>query len=425
MNRTINAVLLCLLLGACQQALGQRGQITLGPSAQTITLTGIGPDANGNGQSHLIWNDCSFDGSNTNCTLSGPFTGLGPGGTWNLARTYPGNGPAPVIATTAPGSDLFSPSWTSGSVLWTFNESNGTSVTFYYLTGQILFIPGQASCTGNPPSCAVGSVGQTPGATITGVVNGTFNPLPQVQTAITAGSYGGSASIAPATWIEIYGLNVGTSTPGYEWAGSDFQGSNAPTALAGTTVTVGGKLAFVDYVSPGQVNAQVPSNIETGQQQVVVTTAGGSGDPFNVNVNSTQPGLLASPPFDIKGTQYVVALFPTQFYVLPPGTISGVASKRAVPGDTILLYGVGFGALSDGTPAGVIDSAQNNINASFTISIAGAPAQIAYSGLTPGFVGLYQINVVVPNIAPNDQAPLTFSVNGTPGTQTLYLAVGS
>ena len=158
---------------------------------------------------------------------------------------------------------------------------------------------------------------------------------------------------------------------------------------------------------------------------MVVTTAGGASDPLNVNVNATQPGLLAPPPFDIKGTQYIVALFPNQFYVLPPGTISGVASKRTVPGDTILLYGVGFGGLSDGTPAGVIDSAQNNINASFTISIGGAAADIAYSGLTPGFVGLYQINVVVPNIAPNDQAPLTFSVNGTPGTQTLYLAIGS
>jgi uncharacterized protein (TIGR03437 family) len=389
-----------------------------------MTLTGIGPDANGNGQSHLTWNDCSFDGTNTNCTLSGPFTGLGPGGTWNLALAYPGNGPSPATAITAPGSDLFSISLSSGRVTWNFNESNGTSVTFYYLTGEILFVAGQTSCTGNPPSCAVGSVGQTPGAAITGLVNGMFNPLPQLQTVITAGSYGGSGSIAPATWIEIYGLNVGT-TLRQVWGSSDFHGSNAPTTLAGTTVTVGGQSAFVDYVSPGQVNAQAPSNIGTGQQPVVVTTAGGSSDPFNVNVNATQPGLLAPPVFDIHGTQYVVALFPNQSYVLPPGTISGVASKLAVPGDTILLYGVGFGGLSDDTPAGVIDSAQNKINASFTISIGGAAAQIAYSGLTPGFVGLYQFNVVVPNIAPNDQAPLTFSVNGTPGTQTLYLAIGN
>ena len=84
-------------------------------------------------------------------------------------------------------------------------------MTFYYLTGSIFFIQGQFSCTGSPVSCDPGTVGQTLGTTETGVVNGTFNPLPQIQTVITAGSYGGSASIAPATWVEIYGLNVGTT----------------------------------------------------------------------------------------------------------------------------------------------------------------------------------------------------------------------
>jgi uncharacterized protein (TIGR03437 family) len=423
MNRTIHAIVFCLLLGTGRQALAQRGQITLGQSAQTITLTSLGPDSSGNGQSRLTWNSCSFDGTNTSCTLSGPFTGLGPGGTWDLALTYPGNGPSPVTAITAPGSDFYTVTWSSGSVTWVFNESNGTTVTFYYLTGSIFFVQGQFSCTGNPTSCDPGTVGQTLGTTETGPVNGSFNPLPQIQTVITAGSYGGSASIAPATWIEIYGLNVGT-TRRYVWAGSDFHGSDAPTALAGTTVTVGGQLAYVDYVSPGQVNAQVPSNIGTGQQPVIVTTAGGSSDPFNVNVNSTQPGFLAPPAFDIKGTQYVVALYPNQLYVLPGGAIPGLASKRALPGDTILLYGVGFGGVSDGTLAGVIDAGQNQVNSSLKISIGGATAQIAYAGLTPGFVGLYQINVVVPNISPSDQAPLTFTLDGTPGTQTLYLAIG-
>ena len=188
---------------------------------------------------------------------------------------------------------------------------------------------------------------------------------------------------------------------------------------------MGGQPAYVDYVSPGQVNAQVPSNIGTGRQPVVVTTAGGSSDPFNVNVNATQPALLAPPAFDIKGTQYAVALYPNQLYVLPTGALPGLASRRALPGDTILLYGIGFGGVSDGTLAGVIDAGQNQVNASLKISIGGAAAQIAYAGLTPGFVGLYQINVVVPNISPSDQAPLTFTLNGTPGTQTLYLAIGS
>lgn len=423
MNRGIIATFLCL--AGWVPAHAQTGTITLGQSTQTITLTGLGPDSSGNGTSRLTWSDCTYNGTDTTCTLSGPFTGLGPGGTWDLSLTFPGNGPSPATAITAPGSNLFSISLSSGRVTWVFQESNGTTVTFYYLTGDIYFIADQTNCTGNVSSCDPGTVGQTPGATETGPVNGSFNPLPQIQAAVTAESYGGFASIAPATWMEIYGLNLATNTLGQVWASSNFQGNHAPTSLANTTVTVGGQSAFVDYVSPGQVNVQVPSNVATGTQPIVVTTEGGSSAPFSVTVNATEPGLLAPPSFNVNGTQYAVALLPGPIYVLAPGAISGVPSQRALPGDTIILYGIGFGGVSDGTSAGVIDSNQNKIDASLAIAIGGASAQVAYAGLTPSFVGLYQFNVVVPDVPANDHTPLTFTVNGTSGTQTLYLAIGN
>ncbi len=423
MNRGIITSFLCLAVWA--PAHGQSANITLGQSTQSITLTGLGPNSSGDGTSRLTWSDCSYDGTDTTCTLSGPFTGLGQGGTWDLSLTYPGNGPSPATAVTAPGSNEFSLSLSSGSVTWNFEESNGTTVTFYYLTGSIFYIADQTTCTGNVSSCSVGAVGQTPGATESGPVNGTFNPLPQIQAAVTAESYGGFAAIAPATWIEIYGLNLATNTTGQVWASSNFNGNNAPTTLANTTVTVGGQSAFVDYVSPGQVNVQVPSNVSTGAQPVVVTTLGGSGAPFSVTVNTTEPGLLAPPSFDINGTQYAVALLPGTIYVLPSGAVTSVPSQLALPGQTIILYGIGFGAVSDGTMAGVIDQGQNKIDASLAVAIGGATAQVAYAGLTPGFVGLYQFNVVVPDVPANDKTPLTFSVNGTAGTQTLYLAIGN
>ena len=90
--------------------------------------------------------------------------------------------------------------------------------------------------------------------------------------------------------------------------------------MGGTTVTVGGESLFIDYVSPGQVNGQVPSDVATGPQQVIVTTAAGSSAPFTINVNPTEPGLLAPAPFKISGIQYAVALFSDGFYDLPPGS---------------------------------------------------------------------------------------------------------
>jgi uncharacterized protein (TIGR03437 family) len=265
-------------------------------------------------------------------------------------------------------------------------------------------------------------VGDTPGATETGPVNGSFDLTPTIQTVISAGAYGGFTSIAPATWIEIYGQNLALTTTG--WTG-DFQGNNAPISVGGTTVTVGGESLFIDYVSPGQVNGQVPSDVASGSQQVIVTTAAGSSAPFTINVNPLEPGLLAPPSFDINGTQYAVALFSDGFYVLPPGLISDIASRRAVPGDVIMLYGIGFGPVSDNTLAGVIDQAANQLNATLDISIGGVSAKIQYAGLTPGVVGLYQFNVVVPNISPNDKTPLVFSLNGTPGMQTMSLFIGN
>ncbi len=123
---------------------------------------------------------------------------------------------------------------------------------------------------------------------------------------------------------------------------------NAPTSLAGTTVTIGGQLAFVDYTTPGQVNAQVPSGVATGLQSVVVTTGGGVSLPYAVQVNAVQPGLLAPPVFQINGNQYVVAVFPPDggTYVLPPGVTNAVPTRRAKPGDTIVLYGMGFGPVT-------------------------------------------------------------------------------
>jgi uncharacterized protein (TIGR03437 family) len=396
--------------------------LTLGQSSQTISLTGLGPDAQGNGISRVTWSDCSFDGTATTCALSGPFTGLGPGGTWDLALVYPGNGPSPVTAITPPGSDLFRVSLSSGTLNFVFNESNGTTVKFAYLTGQIFFVPALTSCTGSPANCGTGAVGQKAGATISGPVNGSFNATPIVQAAISASAYGGFPSIAPGTWVEIYGLNVATTLQG--WSNADFHGIDAPTALGGTTVTVGGKAAFVDFVSPGQVDVLVPSDVATGSQPLVLTTVGGPSDPYMINVNATEPGLLAPSVFEINQKQYAVALFVDNFYVLPPHLVAGLASRRAVPGDTIILYGIGFGSVMPDSPAGIIAQGETKLTASVDISIGGVPAQVAYAGLTPGSVGLYQFNVVVPNIPPNDQTPLTFKLGGVPGTQRLFLYIG-
>ena len=238
----------------------------------------------------------------------------------------------------------------------------------------------------------------------------------------SAGAFGAFSAIAPGSWIEIYGSNLAADTR--LWGGADFNGNTAPTSLDGTSVMIGGQSAFVDYISPTQVNAQVPSNVAAGSQQVIVTGPGGMSAPVSITVNSVEPGLLSPTSFNIGGQQYVTALFPDgATFVLPPGSISGVSSKRAQPGDNITLYGIGFGSVLPSTLAGQIVQQQNSLALPFHLFFGQTEAMVTYAGLAPGVVGLYQFNLVVPNVATSDAVPLSFTLNGTAGLQTLYISV--
>jgi uncharacterized protein (TIGR03437 family) len=165
--------------------------------------------------------------------------------------------------------------------------------------------------------------------------------------------------------------------------------------------------------------------VSTGAQSLVVTTAVAASAPFPVTVDATEPGLLAPSNFKIGGTPYVVAQFADGTYVLPPGAISGITSQRAQPGDTIVIYGIGFGPVTPNSPPGQLVGSLNTLADAFTISFGGTPATFAYDGLAPNYMGLYQFNVVVPNVAASDTVPLTFTLDGVSGTQTLSIAVGN
>ena len=238
----------------------------------------------------------------------------------------------------------------------------------------------------------------------------------------TAGAFGAAKTVAPGSWIEIYGSNF--SSTSRSWAGGDFAGVNAPTSLDATKVTIGNQAAFIDFISAGQVNAQVPSGVGTGQQTVTVSNGGAVSAPLTVTVNATQPGLYAPPNFNIGGKQYLAALFPDGVtYVAPPGTIPGFTSRQAKPGETIIVYGVGFGPVTPNIPAGQVAQQANAVTSPLQVFFGQTPATLSYSGLAPGAVGLYQFNVVVPNVVNDDALAIAFPLGGVNGTQTLYTAV--
>ena len=225
--------------------------------------------------------------------------------------------------------------------------------------------------------------------------SGGTSPLIRPNGVITASAFGGSGAIAPGTFIEIYGQNLaGTAR---SWQASDFTGDAAPRSLGGVSVRVNGQPAYVSYVSPGQVNALVPSAIAPGTAVVTVQNGSQISNPCTVTVNALEPGLLMFPPTTSATDLYVVAIFPDYTtYALPPGTGLPVPSRRAKAGDTVTLYGIGFGPVIPDVSAGNIATQANSLQASVAVWFGGHPGRVTYAGSAPGFVGLYQLNVVVP-----------------------------
>jgi uncharacterized protein (TIGR03437 family) len=427
--KTIIPVVMCCLAVLPSQALAVTATFTA--SAQTVTLTGLGM-INGIPEARVSWGSCAFDGKNTNCTVSAPYTGVGGPGTINMVLSYAGNAAAsPFTANyNNPAINQFVFGLTagnSGSISVNLQESNGSTVSFLPGVEDNFFVQyNNPTCTGiASSSCIAEQVAATPGATITGTVTGTFDATPVISAAISASSYGGFSAVAPSTWMEIYGVNLANVTS-QTWAGTDFKGNQAPTTLGSTTVTIGGLPAYIDFVSPNQVNAQVPSGLTPGPQPVVVTMPGGVSVAKTVQLNATEPGLWAPSVFDQPAGQYVGALLPNgATFILPPGLTNAVPTSRAHVGSTIIMYGVGFGAVSPSIPAGQIVTQTNNLASSVQILFAGVPGTVQFAGLVAGNVGLYQFNVVVPNVASSDTVPVTFTLGGTPGTQQLIIPIGN
>lgn len=255
----------------------------------------------------------------------------------------------------------------------------------------------------------------------------TTNPsavlIPPIITSMNSASACGGYSgvVAPGSWMEVHGTNLASDTR--PWAASDFNGNTAPTSLDGTTVSIAGQSAVLDYISPTQVNAQVPLGVGPGTQSVEVKSPNGASPVLSVIVNAAQPGLCLG--YTLNGTQYLAAVINgTSTYVLPSGAgLGGITYRPAKPGETIVFFGNGFGLVTPAPPQGQIVQQVNQLTSPLLVFFGSTQATVQYAGLAPGFVGLYQFNVVVPDIPDNDQVPVTFALGNFAGAPTLYTSV--
>ena len=219
-----------------------------------------------------------------------------------------------------------------------------------------------------------------------------------VITAVTnAASH--SPAIAPNTWVEIDGTNLTPAGDTRSWQISDFVNSQMPTQLNGVSATVNGKSAYVSYISPTQMNILTPPDAIQGQVQVQVTKGGIASAPVVVQAQA------ASPAFFVIGGGYVAAEHADGSYLGPASLYT-----PARPGETVVLFGTGFGPTSPPVTAGsAVQFAP--LPTLPVIIIGGNAATVQFAGLA-GVPGEFQFNVVVPLAAQNGDNTLTAVYNG-------------
>jgi uncharacterized protein (TIGR03437 family) len=216
-------------------------------------------------------------------------------------------------------------------------------------------------------------------------------------------------TVAPGGIVSIYGTGLSPVT-------SDLNGFVGITALTaaidGVTVTVGGVKAPFYFVSPGQINAQVPFEVAAGPQPLVVTTAGGASTAFTVTVASAAPSIFLVDP---NGTGAVVKN--SDFSLI-------TAANKAKAGDIIVIYSTGLGQVTPAAQTGVLlkpPASGFNNTGTVTVTIGGVNAPVVYSIASPGFAGLYQTAVTVP-AGVTGTVPVVLS-SGTTKSNSVNLAV--
>ena len=200
-----------------------------------------------------------------------------------------------------------------------------------------------------------------------------------------------------------------------------------PTTLSGATIFVNNAQVPLIFVSPGQINFQIPFEV-SGQVQVRVDREGQRGNTVTAKVGRRGAGLYGFP-----GTPYGIVQNASRNNAFPwpdTPTFAGVAKAAARPGDTLVLYGSGFGpvnpAVATGAAAGSdqLSRLTETPKVSFGQNFFGPFVDPLFVGLAPGFVGLYQLNVRVPNnLVANPNTPIRLDWPDGASSNTVEIVV--
>lgn len=214
---------------------------------------------------------------------------------------------------------------------------------------------------------------------------------------VNSGNFASGKPVAPGTIVTLFGggfaagTAVATDTP-------------LPGSLGGVSVAVNGVIAPLFFVSPNQINLQVPFEVSGSQATVVVNTGPAQSAPLAISLTAASPAI---------------------YTVLSNGSGPGAITHAdgnlisrdnpVQPGETVIVYGTGFGAVKPAVSSGAAAPGPPGFAQLTTtprVQFDGFDAAILYAGLAPAQVGLYQINAQVPKGVKSPYPVVTVQANG-------------
>ncbi len=263
---------------------------------------------------------------------------------------------------------------------------------------------------------------------------------PAVGFVLNGASFGSTDQVAPGSIVSVFGANFGSQSNVAAFPSTSVGGDSV---LFGTTAA-----PIFALVGPsGQINVVVPTELPTyGSVSLTVQTPGGTSTPLNLTMVEAAAGIFYyQDPLVLSRHNAVAIIANTAWIAMPlsmapslgvPATCVTAASICAHPakrGDYLQIYVTGLGkATANGDPAGAVlptgtvaPASGNPLYLTLaqpTVTIGGQPAPVLFSGIGPGFSGLYQVDVQIPtNIAPGDDVPLVITILGSTDSATVAI----
>ena len=205
---------------------------------------------------------------------------------------------------------------------------------------------------------------------------------------LNGASFARGQAVAPGSLLSVFGSDL---------AGRLAQGDSLPlsTTMDDVFVTVNGIRAPLYFISPAQINAQVPWEAgSSGMAAVVVNRGGVASPPVSVALAAAAPGF-----FMVTGGNQAIAVNNSDgTLAAAPGSIQGLNTRAARAGEVLIVYANGLGAVMPSVPSGFssTDTLRSAVAAP-VVMIGGLPASVAFAGLAPQYVGVNQLNIVVPD----------------------------